>query len=131
MFTASDDLSYLHGDMALMPLFFAVFLPVMSLVYTGSSLMQAMDRTAGGMPNSLARNMMMGGAFLVATITVGTVTSLWWAMALSEILGCLMMRAHVRVVLRKAEAERSAQARGRSDITSDATDGLFPLKAMP
>lgn len=110
VFTVSDDLAYLHGDMTEMLLFFALFLPVMSLVYTGSSLMQAVDRAAGGMMNSLARNIIMSGAFYAVTVAFGTLTSLWWAMALSEILGGLMMWAHARIVLRRVEAESSAVA---------------------
>lgn len=110
VFTVSDDLSYLHDDMALMLLFFAGFLPVMSLVYTGSSLMQSIDRATGGMVNSLARNIILSCSFYVATVAFGTLTSLWWAMALSEIMGGLMMWAHARVALRRAEAEEAAPA---------------------
>ena len=85
-------------------LFFALFLPVMSLVYTGSSLMQSIDKASGAMVNSLARNVIMSLAFLAATVTFGTLTSLWWAMALSEILGGVMMGAHAWLVLRRTEA---------------------------
>lgn len=104
VFTMSEDLSYLHDDMQVMLLFFALFLPVMSLVYTGSSLMQSIDRATGGMVNSLARNIILSSSFLVATVTVGTLTSLWWGMAFSEILGGLMMGIHAVIVLRRTEA---------------------------
>ena len=104
VFTVSDDLAYLHDETARMFLFFALFLPVMSLVYTGSSLMQSIDKASGAMVNSLARNVIMSLAFLAATVTFGTLTSLWWAMALSEILGGVMMGAHAWLVLRRTEA---------------------------
>ena len=104
VFTVSDDLSYLHDETTRMFYFFALFLPVMSLVYTGSSLMQSINKATGGMVNSLARNVIMSLAFLVATVTFGTLTSLWWAMALSEILGGVMMGVHAYIVLRRTEA---------------------------
>lgn len=103
VFTISDDLAYLHGDMQVMLLYFALFLPVMSLVYTGSALMQSINKATGGMLNSLARNIILSGSFLVATLTVGTLTSLWWGMAFSEILGGVMMGVHAVIVLRRTE----------------------------
>ncbi len=104
VFTVSDDLAYLHDETTRMFYFFALFLPAMSLVYTGSSLMQSINKATGGMVNSLARNIIMSLAFLVATVTFGTLTSLWWAMALSEILGGVMMGVHAFIVLRRTEA---------------------------
>lgn len=104
VFTISDDLSYLHDDMTQMLYFFALFLPVMSMVYTGSSLMQSIDKATGAMVNSLARNIIMSLAFFAATTVFGTLTSLWWMMALSEILGGVMMGAHALIVLRRTEA---------------------------
>ena len=104
VFTISDDLSYLHDDMTQMLYFFALFLPVMSMAYTGSSLMQSIDKATGAMVNSLARNIIMSLAFFAATAVFGTLTSLWWMMALSEILGGVMMGAHALIVLRRTEA---------------------------
>lgn len=107
VFTHSEDLQYLHGETATMFLFFALFMPVMSMVYTGSALLQAINRASGAMVNSLARNIILVGTFYVATICVGTLTSLWWAMALSEIVGGVMMGVHAYVVLRRTEARES------------------------
>ena len=108
VFTVSDDLAYLHDDMTLMLYFFALFLPVMSLVYTGSALMQSIDKATGGMLNSLARNIILSGSFVIATMTFGTLTSLWWGMAISEILGGVMMGVHAAIVLRRTEAREGA-----------------------
>lgn len=77
VFTMSDNLSYLHGDMQSMLWYFALFLLVMFLVYTWSSLIQSIDKTAGGMVNSLARNIFLTVLFVVVMITVGSFTSLW------------------------------------------------------
>ena len=107
VFTMSDDLAYLHGDMTEMLMIFALFLPVMSLVYTGSSLMQSINRATGGMINSLARNIILSAGMYAAMVAFGTLTSLWWATAIAEILGGLMMFAHARIVLRRVEREES------------------------
>ncbi len=110
VFTVSDDLAYLHDDMTQMLYFFALFLPVMSLVYTGSALMQSIDKATGGMMNSLARNIILSLTFVVATLTFGTLTSLWWGMAFSEILGGVMMGVHAMVVLRRTEAREGGRS---------------------
>ncbi len=114
VFTVSDDLAYLHDDMVQMLYFFSAFLPVMSLVYTGSALMQSVDRATGGMVNSLARNIMLSVLFFVAAGAFGTLTSLWWAMAVSEVIGGVMMGLHAVYTLRKVSRPGGeAVARGR------------------
>ena len=105
VFTVSDDLSYLYGDMKELLLFFPMFLPVMSLVYVGSALMQSIDRATGAMLNSLARNVLMTAGFYAAMVAFGTLTSLWWVMAAMEIVGGLMMLAHASIVLRRVSAQ--------------------------
>lgn len=110
VFTQSGDLQYLGGEMTSMLLFFAMFLPVMSMVYTGSALLQAIDRASGAMVNSLLRNILLTGSFWMATATIGTLTSLWWMMAISEIVGGLMMGAHAWLMLRKVSSEESPVA---------------------
>lgn len=110
VFTHSEDLMYLHGEMASMLLFFAMFLPVMSMVYTGSALLQAIDRASGAMVNSLARNILLTGTFWVATVSIGTLTSLWWMMAVAEIIGGLMMGIHAWLMLRRVSSRESVPA---------------------
>ena len=110
VFTHSEDLMYLHGEMASMLLFFAMFLPVMSMVYTGSALLQAIDRASGAMVNSLARNILLTGTFWVATVSIGTLTSLWWMMAIAEIIGGLMMGIHAWLMLRRVSSRESVPA---------------------
>ncbi len=105
VFTQADDLRYLHDDTVRMFYAMAAFLPVMSMVYTGSALLQSIDRATGAMLNSLARNFLLCGTFYAATVLSGTLTSLWWAMAVSEIVGGLMMGAHAFLMLRKVSSE--------------------------
>ena len=110
VFTSSDDLRYMQGEMRTMLLFFAALLPVMSLVYTGSALLQSIDRAAGAMVNSLARNILLCLGYVAAACLAGTLASIWWAMALVEIAGGLMMGAHAAIVLRRDSARAEAAA---------------------
>ncbi|MDO5861561.1 MAG: MATE family efflux transporter [Thermoplasmata archaeon] len=109
VFTSSEDLQYMHGAMREMLLFFALFLPVMSMVYTGSALLQAIKRAGGAMMNSLARNIMLNAGFFGAAAIFGTLTSLWWAMAIIEIIGGLMMGIHALIVLRRTIAREGGE----------------------
>ena len=107
-FTHSEGLRHMQGEMTDMIRMFCVFLPMMSLIYTGSSLMQALDRARGGMFNSLARNLMLTGLFFFGAYCIGTLGSLWVLLAAGETTGGLMMLAHAVVVLRRAESAAAA-----------------------
>lgn len=128
VFTVSEDLAYLRGDMAELLLYFALFLPVMSLVYTGSALMQSIDRAAGAMVNSLVRNIILTASFVLMAHAVGTLTSLWWGMAFSEVVGGLMMYSHARAVLGRAEAGTPTGSRSGSDVPY--TRSAFPMRSV-
>ncbi len=103
VFTHSDGLRHMQGEMADMIRMFCVFLPAMSFIYTGSSLMQAVDRARGGMFNSLARNLMLTGLFFFGAYVFGTLGSLWILLAIGEIAGGLMMLVHAVIAFGKAE----------------------------
>ncbi len=103
-FTHSDGLKHMQHEMTDMILMFCVFLPFMSFVYTGSSLMQAVDRARGGMFNSLARNILLTALFVFGAYTFGTLDSLWILLTVGEITGGLMMLIHAIIVFKKAEA---------------------------
>ncbi len=104
-FTMEDGIAYMRGDARAMFLFFSAFLPVMSLVYTGSSLLQAIDRATGAMLNTLARNLLFCLLFWLASVHSGTLTSLWWGMLAAEVAGGVAMALHARIMLRRAERE--------------------------
>ncbi len=100
VFTHADDMGHLTGEMTVLLRVMAVFLPVMSMVYTGSSLMQALDSAKGAMFNSLGRNLLLVALFASATALAGTLDSLWLALAVGEVTGGLMMAAHALTVLK-------------------------------
>lgn len=98
-FTMEDGITYLRDDARTMFLFFAAFLPVMSMVYTGSSLLQAINRATGAMLNTLARNLLFCLFFWIACTYVGTLTGMWWGMFAAEVIGGLAMGLQAKVVL--------------------------------
>lgn len=110
VFTHSEDLSYLHGEMQYLLCLFALFLPVMSMVYTGSSLMQSLDKAGGAMVNTLVRNFMLVGLFALAAYQIGSLGSVWWALTIGEIVGGLMMGVHAVAVLRRTERREAGSS---------------------
>lgn len=100
VFTHSPDMQYLHGDMVSLLYIFAIFVPFMSLVFIGSSLLQALNRSKVALASTVIRNLVLTVVFVAAAFMIGTLTSLWWAMTLSEIFGGLLMGYWAYVVLR-------------------------------
>ena len=110
-YTHSDDLTYLHDDMKVMLYYFSLFLPVMSFVYTGSALLQALKKSSGAMVNSLCRNILYCGSSWVAATFVGTMSSILWAVVLTQFIGGIAMLLQAVIGLRRtmpgaATAER-------------------------
>lgn len=101
VFTHSPDMQYLGYEMTVLLYFFALFMPLMSLVFTGSSLMQAIQHANGAMLNSLARNILLVALFAAAAYGFGTTTSVWCALAIGEVIGGLMMGIHAVICLRR------------------------------
>ena len=100
VFTHSPDMQYLHDDMVTLLYIFAIFVPFMSLVFIGSSLLQALNRSKVALASTIIRNVVLTVVFVFAAFVIGTLTSLWWAMTLSEIFGGLLMGYWAYVVLR-------------------------------
>ena len=94
-------MQYLGDEMTVLLYFFALFMPLMSLVFTGSSLMQAIQHANGAMLNSLARNLILVALFAAAAYGFGTTTSVWCALAIGEVIGGLMMGIHAAICLRR------------------------------
>lgn len=100
LFTQSPDMQYLHGDMVVLLYIFAIFVPFMSLVFVGSSLLQALNRSKVALASTIIRNLVLTVIFVFAAYCIGTLTSLWWAMTLSEIFGGLLMGYWAYIILR-------------------------------
>ena len=101
-FTHTPDMEYLHGEMMILLYIFAIFVPFMSLVFVGSSLLQAVNRSKIALMSTVIRNSILTIMFVAAAFLVGTLTSLWWAMSLAEIFGGLLMGYWAYIALKDA-----------------------------
>ena len=100
VFTSEPNIQYLHDEMVVMMRMFALFIPVMSLIFIGSSLLQALRRSSVSLMSSFIRNLMLAVLFLVAAFVIGTPMSLWIAIAITEIFGGFLMWYWAYIVLK-------------------------------
>ena len=100
VFTQAPDMQYLHGDMVVMLYIFASFIPIMSLIYIGSSLLQSLKRSKISLLSTFIRNLMLAVTFVIAAYMFGTLTSLWWAMFATEVFGGALMGYWAYIVLK-------------------------------
>lgn len=102
VFTQSADMQYLHGDMVVLLYIFSLFVPIMSLVFVGSSLLQALNRSKVALISSFVRNLVLAVMFVICAYWIGTLTSLWWAMTVAEIFGGALMGYWAYIALKDA-----------------------------
>lgn len=100
LFTTGDGMSYLKGDLREMFIVMAIFLPVFSLVYPCSSLMQGLRKAGQAMINTVFRNILITVLFAAVAFTIADIQWVWAMLIVGEITGGLMMWAHSRTVLR-------------------------------
>ena len=110
IFTHTSDMEHLHEPMKNLIIMFALFLPALALVFTGSSLLQSLKKANMAMINSFARNCIVLAAMAIPAYTIGTMDSLWWGLALSEIFGGFMMFAHACISFRSVSGARSCES---------------------
>ncbi len=108
LFTHSPDMNYMHIPMRNLLLMFALFLPAFSLVFTGSSLMQALNKADRAMANTFVRNCIVVVAMALPAYTIGTMDSVWWGLAISEIFGGFMMLIHACITLKSVTKQQCA-----------------------
>jgi len=100
IFTHADDMQHMHDELKLILYIFAIFVPMMSMVFVGSSLLQAVKRSKIALISSFIRNITLAAGFVIATYTIGTLASLWWVMTIGEIFGGLLMGYWAYIVLK-------------------------------
>ena len=115
IFTHSPDMQYLHDDMVVLLYIFAIFVPFMSLVFVGSSLLQALSRSKIALMSTVIRNVVLTVAFVAAAYLVGTLTSLWWMMTLAEVFGGLLMGYWAYIILKDVAKKDGRDLRYRTD----------------
>lgn len=91
LFTYAPDMQALHGEMVRFTRIMFLCVPLLAMVFVGSSLLQAVSRSGISMWSSLIRNIALSAAFIAVTFTVGTLSGLWWAISIVEMLGGILM----------------------------------------
>lgn len=91
IFTYEAGLSSVREEMTHIVRIFCILVPMMSLVFTGSSLLQSLEKANMALVSSFIRNVMLVGLFAVAAYIIGTPDSLWWSLTIGEIVGGLIM----------------------------------------
>ncbi|MDR2846237.1 MAG: MATE family efflux transporter [Candidatus Methanoplasma sp.] len=112
VFTQSPDVQYLHGDMVSMLHILVWVVPFMAPIYVGSSLLQALNRSKVALVSTVIRNSVLTVFFFVAAYTVGTESSLWWAMVSGEVFGGLLMGYWAYVVLKDSSRKDGIKISG-------------------
>jgi putative MATE family efflux protein len=90
-FTYEAGLSEVRGEMAHLIRIFSIFVPAMSVIYTSSSILLALDRANIALASSFLRNVMLIAFFAIAAYIFNTADSLWWSFTIGEIIGGVMM----------------------------------------
>ena len=90
-FTYEQGFAPIRGEMTHMIRVFCIMVPVMSLIFTGSSLLQSLENANIALASSFIRNVMLVVLFALAAHLIGTPDSLWWSLTGGEIVGGLIM----------------------------------------
>ncbi|MGE4576952.1 MAG: MATE family efflux transporter [Candidatus Methanomethylophilaceae archaeon] len=90
-FTYEGGLAAERDEMTYMIRVFCIMVPAMSLIFTGSSLLQSLENANIALASSFMRNVMLVVLFAVAAYLIGTPHSLWWFLILGEVAGGLLM----------------------------------------
>jgi putative MATE family efflux protein len=98
MFTYSAGSEYLRPEMAHFLRICCLFLPVLSLVFIGSSLLQSLGKATYAMLSTLVRNIALIAIFAFAAYV--SLDAVWWGLFAGEFAGGLLMAALASMMLR-------------------------------
>ncbi len=91
LFTYEEGLSLVRGEMTHMIRIFCILVPAMSLIYTSSSILLALDYANIALASSFLRNILLVVFFAAAANLFNTSNSLWWSLTIGEIIGGAIM----------------------------------------
>jgi len=98
LFTYSAETAYLHDDMTLFIRISCIFLPFIGFGVLSSSLFQSMGMGVNALASTVFRNfIILPAAFIVSF--GGTLVDIWWAVAVMEILGPVIVVIWALMVL--------------------------------
>jgi Na+-driven multidrug efflux pump len=112
IFLRTDDMVHMRDIMVVFTIEMAAFMPLFSMVFVGSSLMQALEKAGQAMMNTLVRNIMITVTYaIVAYCTTSGLIGIGVALIIVECLGGAAMLLHGKIVLDKVEREYNASSR--------------------
>ena len=115
LFTAGEGTEHLHDGLTNAFRMMSLFMPLFTLVYVGSSLMQALRKAGQAMVNTIFRNMIIVTLYAIVAFTVADIQWVLYALIVGEVLGGLMMWSHARAVLK--DVLRKENRRLKNDET--------------
>ena len=111
VFLRTDYMIFMRDSMVEFTYAMAIFMPFFSMVFVGSSLMQALEKAGQAMMNTLVRNIVVTIAYgIVALVIHGDLTDIGIALIIVEGLGGVAMMLHAKLVLRKVTRANAAVA---------------------
>jgi len=117
IFLRTEDMEFMKDSMIQFTLTMALFMPFFSMVFVGSSLMQAIERAGQAMVNTLIRNIIITAAYAaVAMIIHGDLLDIGIALIIVEGFGGIAMLLHGKIVLEKVAREETTAAAVRSGL---------------
>jgi putative MATE family efflux protein len=109
IFLRTDDMEFMKESMVQFTLSMAIFMPFFSMVFVGSSLMQAIEKAGQAMVNTLIRNIAITLAYAaVAMVFHGGLLDIGIALIIVEGLGGIAMLIHGKIALEKVAGRESA-----------------------
>jgi len=91
LFTYAPDMQEFHGEMVNLTRILFICLPIMGMIFIGSSVLQAVGRSIVSMWSAFIRNLTLSIAFVIVTYTISSLTGLWWVLTIVEIFGGALM----------------------------------------
>ena len=117
IFLRTEDMEFMKDSMIQFTLTMALFMPFFSMVFVGSSLMQAIEKAGQAMVNTLIRNIIITAAYAaVAMIIHGDLLDIGIALIIVEGFGGIAMLLHGKIVLEKVAREETTAAVVRSGL---------------
>ena len=103
IFIRTEDMEFMHDEMVMFEYTFSVFLPLFSMAYVGSSLMQSIEKAGHAMCNTLARNIAVTFSYWVVAMVSPSLFGIGIALIIVEGLGGIAMLVHGKIMLDRVE----------------------------
>ena len=124
MFTLGDGTVHLRSELRNLLTIMVILMPGFSLVFIGSSLMQALRKAGQAMVNTVFRNILIAVLFAAVAFTIADIEWTWYMLVVGEITGGLMMWMHARTVLKDVLRKEGRRLRDETRVKGVKTNNL-------